>query len=106
MDLSSLLNGLSEADLSRLRETAASVFGAPPAASAPSPVPAPAAVGSDLLAAAGGLARMMSASDKRSDLLLALKPFLSEARKQKAEQAAMMLRLLAIVDQMRGGRNG
>ena len=125
MDLSSLLSNLSESDLARLRETAASVFGAssapsaaaptspppfaspsaasssaqPPAPTLPSPLSAVA--GTQLFSAAADLAQMFSARDPRSDLLYALKPFLGEARRQRADQAAMMLKLLAIVDRVR-----
>ena len=133
MDLSSLLSNLSESDLTRLRETAASVFGSdpssfsPPAASPPaashaapappssmpdSPPPAPpipspltSVPGTQLFSAAANLARMFSARDPRSDLLFALKPFLGETRRKRADQAAMMLKLLTIVDRVREDKN-
>ncbi len=45
----------------------------------------------------------LSKKDPRSDFLLALKPLLSPARQKKAEEAAMMVRLFAVLGTWKGG---
>lgn len=105
MDLSSLLSSLSDEDVQRLQETAASVFAKsadrePPdkTSSVNNSLISP---GSEMLAAATKMSELFSSRDERSELIYALKPFLGEKRRQKADQAAMMLKMLKIVDSVR-----
>jgi len=51
----------------------------------------------ELLAKLAQLMGQMNRRDPRTDLILALKPHLSEHRKQRAEQAVQMLKMLALL---------
>ena len=107
MDVSSVLNSLSEADISRLRETAAALLGnaGTQTTREPAALPAEPAVNMQWMQTAARMAGLFQQRDPRSDLLYALKPFLSETRRSRADQAAMMLKMLAIVDGIRRDRH-
>ncbi len=107
MDIASILNSLSPEDVSRLRETAESVLGGAKTENPKSGAAGAMAVPSqtEMLTAAAKFSSLMTQRDERSELLLALKPFLSGSRRQKADQAAMMLRLLRVIDSLRGRKN-
>lgn len=106
MDLSSIIENLSEADMEQLRQTAAAFFGtgetgSPPkkqetALSLPGLTP-------EFLGQAAKISAALSKQDPRSDFILALKPLLSAGRQKKAEEAAMMVRLFGVMTMLQGG---
>ncbi len=108
MDLSSLLSSLSEEDMQKLQQTAASFFGGQGSAAPASPqqtAPALPALSPELLGQAAKISAALSQKDPRSDFMLALKPLLSPKRQKKAEEAAMMVRLFAVLAGLKeGGR--
>ena len=95
-NLADLLGGLREEDLQSLRDTAASLFGndAPK-----SDVPEdddgidPAMMRKIMRL----MHAMQSHQDERSALIRALKPYLSEPRQRRAEEAMQLLRMLDIL---------
>jgi hypothetical protein len=109
MDLSSILENLTEDDMKKLRETAASFFGAADGAEkTSSPAKTDNAlsfpgISPQLLGQAAQLSAALNKKDPRSDFLLALKPLLSPARQKKADEAAMMVRLFAVLGTIKEG---
>ena len=106
MDLSSIIDNLSEADMEKLRQTAAAFFGA-------GETPAPEkknetglslpGLTPEFLGQAAKISAALSRADPRSDFILALKPLLTGPRQKKADEAAMMVRLFGLVGMLRGG---
>ncbi|MDR2647936.1 MAG: hypothetical protein LBB67_07435 [Oscillospiraceae bacterium] len=103
--ISSMLNGMSEEDLQNLTETAQSIFGAfgtareePAAKQQTAPT---GGIGGmftpELLATLSQLMQHMNRNDPRTDLILALKPHLSNKRQHRAEQAIQMMKMLDLV---------
>lgn len=109
MDLSSILQNLTEDDIKKLQETAASFFGSADGADKASPSPKTEnaislpGISPQLLGQAAQLSAALNKKDPRSDFLLALKPLLSPARQKRADEAAMMVRLLAVLGTMKEG---
>ena len=107
MELSSLLENLTEEDMKKLRETAAAFFGSGGQENAPAPTRESAVslpgISPQMLGQVAEISAALSRKDPRSDFLLALKPLLSPARQKKAEEAAMMVRLLAVLGTWKGG---
>ncbi|MDR1631015.1 MAG: hypothetical protein LBS36_12520 [Oscillospiraceae bacterium] len=133
MDLSNLLSSLSESDMEQLKQTAASLLGGmgggnsspPPTANSDNgeisvepAQPANAGLGAlgSLLGSGSGsgtdtgitqtLARlggMVNTPDARCDFLIALKPLLKEEHRDRADQAAKMLRLMNALPMLREG---
>lgn len=108
MDLSSVIENLSDADMEKLRQTAASLFGAGGAPSVPSKTPGPEAgalalpgLTPQMLSRVASISTALSQKDPRSDFILALKPLLSVGRQKKADEAAMMIRLLGVLGAMK-----
>ncbi len=109
MDISSLLGSLSEQDIQKLQQTAAAFFGGAEKPSVPqerqAQTPALPGITPELLAQAARISSALSQKDARSDFLLALKPLLSPTRRKKADEAAMMVRLFAVLEGFKeGGR--
>ena len=105
MDLSSIIENLSEADIKKLQETAAVFFGgAAPAQKKEENGLALPGISPELLAQAAKIGEAFSKSDPHSDFMLALKPLLTPARQKKAEEAAQMIRLFGVLGAMREGR--
>lgn len=98
MDISSLLDSLSEEDVKKLKDTAAQFFGQS-GQSAPekNSVPAFPAIDPRMLSGVAKFSSMLNERDARSDFLMAMKPLLSEERRKKADDAAMMLKFLKII---------
>lgn len=98
MEISDLLSSLNENDIEQLKQTAASLLGGGfgggteqkegKAADSPD-------IDAGLIKTIGSISGMMGKPDHRSDFLLALKPLLSEEHRDRADQAAKMLRLMA-----------
>ena len=109
MDLSSLLENLTEEDMKKLRDTAASFFGASENAEKASPPTKTdnalsfSGISPQLLGQAAQLSAALNKKDPRSDFLLALKPLLSPGRQKKADEAAMMVRLFAVLGSIKEG---
>lgn len=104
-DLDGLLGALQEQDLSQLLETAKTVFGQPqaetPQQSAP-PDELP-QIDPALLLKLTKLFALLNRSepDPRADLLRALRPLVSEPRRERIDTAARMLQLLRLLPQLR-----
>ncbi len=102
-DINGLLDGLSDEDMSALGEMAQQLFG-----SAPQEKAAPTG-GFDGLDPAM-LAKIMqimpllqsSAENDRTRLICALKPLLSRGRRQKADEALQLIRLIEILPLING----
>ena len=104
-DLGGLLDALQGQDLSQLIETASSLLGQPQNETPP-PKPPPADTASldpALLLKLTGLFSLLNQSepDPRADLLRALRPLVSEARRERIDVAARMLQLLSLLPQLR-----
>ena len=111
MDLASLIENLSEDDMKKLRETAAAFFGgaqaqsapAAPAAETPADILSLANLSPQLLSRAAKISAALSQKDPRSDFILALKPLLQPARRKKADEAAVMVRLFGVLGAVKEG---
>lgn len=109
MELNDLLSSLSEEDMEKLKATAAQLLGTTgggDAAAGTTPgggLPDMGGIDDSLLSGVSKFAGMMKEKDSRCDLLLALKPLLSEARRPKADEAITILRLTRLLESMRGG---
>lgn len=107
MDITSLLDSLSDEDVQKLKETAAQFFGkkeekpkeqeSPLISSFPQ-------INTNMLTSVAKFSSLMNQHDPRSDFLMALKPLLSEERRKKADDAAMMLKFLKIISAMEGDK--
>ena len=107
MDIASLLDSLSDEDVRKLKETAAQFFGnkeEEPKRQEPESRPAFPMISTDMLTSVAKFSSMMNQHDPRSDFLMALKPLLSEPRRKKADDAAMLLKFLKIISAMEGER--
>ena len=106
MDISSILNDLSEDDIKKLQETAAAFFGgnekrndAQASTSLGMPGFSP-----QMLGSVAKISSALSGHDPRSDFLYALKPLLSPERQKKADEAAMMMKLIGVLKTLKEGR--
>ena len=96
-NLADLLGNLREEDLQSLKDAAASLF-ADGAGSDASDADADMGIDPQLLRRMTRLLHaMQSQQDERSALIRALKPYLSEPRQKRAEEAMQMLRLLDVL---------
>ena len=102
-DLGGLLDALQGQDLSQLLETASALFGqtqddAPKQTQPPEAMPDPA-----LLMKLTRLFALLNhtEADPRADLLRALRPLVSEQRRERIDLAARMLQLTHILPQLR-----
>ncbi|MCH5198946.1 MAG: hypothetical protein J1E34_08580 [Oscillospiraceae bacterium] len=107
MDISSILNNLSEDDMEKLRQTAASFFGSednkPEAEKNNTALSLP-GISPQMLGSVAKISSALSANNPKSDFLYALKPLLSQDRQKKADEAAMMIKLLGVLGMFKGGR--
>lgn len=107
MDIASLLSGLSQDDIEKLKETAQQFFGGKEetnvkekpqknenSMTAPSEFP----FDPKLISSVARFSGMMNESDEKSNFILALKPLLSEKRQKKADDAVMMLKFMKIIN--------
>ena len=101
MDLSQILSSMQPEDLERLRQTAANLMGG--AAAKPAALTG---VDPSLMETVGKATALLNAKDPRCDLLNALKPLLTGARRERAEEAIQLLRMTAILPRIAelGGR--
>ncbi len=103
-DLNSLLGNLSDEDISALGDMAQQLFGSAPeqnptADSGFADMPDPA-----MLAKIMQIMPMLQsgADNDRTRLICALKPMLSKSRRQKADEALQLIRLLEILPMING----
>lgn len=106
MDIASVLDSLSEEDVNRLKETAAQFFGSGTQKDERENDTAPSfpALDPAMLSGVARMTSMLNERDARSDFLMALKPLLSEERRKKADDAAMLLKMLKIVSALESGK--
>ncbi len=110
MDISSLLSGLSEEDIQKLKDTASQIFGESTSqreseSKQPdfSKIPGLTGLGgidANMLGSVAKFSSMLSEPDDRCNFILALKPLLSESRRNKADDAVMMLKFMKIISAM------
>lgn len=114
MDISDLLSSLNENDIDQLKKTAASLLGGIGGGDGPTkeaehhkPDSTP-EFDAGLIKTLTSVSSMMNKDDVRSDFLMALKPLLSEEHRERADQAAKMLRLMNILPILKenGALNG
>ncbi|MBQ7638990.1 MAG: hypothetical protein IJS90_08835 [Clostridia bacterium] len=108
MDISSVLSSLSEDDIVKLRKTAEEFFGStgdsgarPEKKETSLSVPG---ITPQILGSVAKISSALSSSDPKSDLMYALKPFLSPGRQKKADEAAMMIKLMGVLGALREGK--
>ena len=108
MDITSLLDSLSEEDMEKLRATAAQFLGGLPDASPEPDTPKPPAeepygmLSPDMLSAAAKIGAAFQRPDPRSDFIRALKPLLSPERGKKADEAVTLLKFINILNTLKG----
>lgn len=107
MDISSILNNLSEDDMKKLQQTAAAFFGSednkpePEKSSTALSIPG---LSPQMLGSVAKISSALSSHDPKSDFLYALKPLLSSGRQKKADEAAMMIKLIGVLGAFKEGR--
>lgn len=94
MDINEIISSLSEDDINSLKSVADSVLGS-------GEKKISCGNESDMLGGIGELTKMFAADDDRTALIKAIRPMLSEARQQKADEAIKMLRLIRILPILR-----
>lgn len=114
MDINDILSGLSEDDMARLRETAKELLGnqgadgggfdAPPCTDGGSMPDLSQLLGNaELLSKLSSVMGALNKPDRRSDLLRALKPLLSEKRRTRVDEAAQIIRLIDLLPLLQSG---
>ena len=102
-NIADLLGSLSDADLDALKQTAENLFGGGGGAKKP-PKPDLGAISPEMIGKIGRLMQaMQGAQDGRSELIAALKPYLSAPRQKRADEAMQMLRMLDILPLLQSG---
>ena len=102
-NIADLLGNLSDAALDALKQTAENLFGNADGAKPP-PKSDFGGISPEMIAKLGRLMQsMQGAQDKRSELIAALKPYLSATRQKRADEAMQMLRLLDMLPLLTSG---
>lgn len=97
-NIADLLGSLSDADLDALKHTAENLFGGGGGAKKPPPKPDLGSISPEMIGKIGRIVQaMQGAQDERSELIAALKPYLSAPRQKRADEAMQMLRMLDIL---------
>ena len=105
-NIADLLGSLSDADLDALKHTAENLFGGGGGAGAKKPPPKPdlGSISPEMIGKIGRIVQaMQGAQDERSELIAALKPYLSAPRQKRADEAMQMLRMLDILPLLQSG---
>lgn len=106
LNINEILSSLSAADMDMLKNAAASILGEQEEKKAPSPAlpqstQNPLGINAEdfrmMMKAKSIFDKMNSASNKNTDLILALKPHLSPENQEKADSAIRLLRLFEIL---------
>ena len=108
MDIGELLSGLNESDIDELKKIADEVLGGGQAeeqAQGGGTMPDLSALlgNAELLSKLTSVMAAMNRRDPRSDLIAALKPLLSEKRRQRADSAARIIKLIDLLPILNGG---
>lgn len=96
-DISSIIGSLSDEQIERLKSIASSI--------APSFSPPALSEDDGKLSAGSSLTSIMqsvNSSDEKTELIRALKPFLSDSKRQRADEAIRLLKLMRILPLLRG----
>lgn len=90
-DISSLLSSISPEEMERLKGIASSI--------APSVMPPaePASTNTQLPSGLLSIMQNINSTDDKTELIRALKPFLSEEKQQRADEAMRLLKLMRIL---------
>lgn len=96
MDISEILSSLSPDDMEQLKNAANSILGGGQAKQE-SLSPAASPFDASMLGNLGKISQALSGDDDRTALLKALKPMLSEPRRQKADEAIKILKLIGLL---------
>lgn len=106
MELSEIIKNLNADDIAKLRETAKNVFGGetPEAEKVKSEPVISESIFADpkMIEKIMKFSSLMTENDEKTEFLLALKPLLNEKRRQKADTAIQLQRLLRIFRAMSG----
>lgn len=106
MDISSILSSLSPEDISSLKSTAETLFGG---GKGEPGLLLSGETQSDqqLFDIVSKVSSAMSRNDEKTEFIKALKPFLGDVRKKKADEAVTFIRLMSLMNVMKadGGRN-
>lgn len=107
MDIGELLSGLNESDIDELKKIADEVLGGgqtqEQTQSGTMPDLSALLGNAELLSKLTSVMAAMNRRDPRSDLIAALKPLLSEKRRQRADSAARIIKLLDLLPILNGG---
>ncbi|MGN0635058.1 MAG: hypothetical protein ACI4I5_02455 [Acutalibacteraceae bacterium] len=103
-NIADLLGSLSDADLDALKHTAENLFGGGGGAKKPPPKPDLGSISPEMIGKIGRIVQaMQGAQDERSELIAALKPYLSAPRQKRADEAMQILRMLDILPLLQSG---
>lgn len=99
MDISEILSSLSPEDIEQLKGAASAIFGGQSQKEADNGENSSKGLSFDpsLLGSIGQMGKLMSGDDENTALIKALKPMLSEDRRQKADEALKILRLIKLL---------
>lgn len=93
MDLNEIISSLSQDDINKLKEVAATIL---PSDSAPSNNEV-----NNIAAQVGKLGSVIGADDEKTALIRALKPMLSVERQKKADEAIKLMGLIRLLPTLR-----
>lgn len=97
MDINEILSSLSSDDIEQLKEAANSILGGEQKQTNEPSQPDINLFNPAILSNLGMLSKALSGDDDRTALIKALKPMLSDERKQKADEAIKILKLLQLM---------
>ena len=100
MDINELISSLSVEDIEQLRSAASSILGSSEPET-PKQKNSDNLFSPDMLGNLGKISSVFSQNDNRTALLEALKPMLSEPRRQRADEAIRMLRIIRLLPLLR-----
>ncbi len=100
MDISEILSSLTPEDMENLRSAAASIMGNTHSEQ-PKEQKSDNLFPPDMMKILGSLGNNFNAKDNRTALIEALRPMLSEPRRQKADEAIKILRLINLIPLLR-----
>lgn len=101
MDISEILSSLTPEDMEQLKSVAYSLLGSEQQEVKKEQHSQPNIFNPELLGNLGKLSNAFAGDDKRTTLLKALKPMLSEERQQKADEAIKILKIIQIIPLLR-----
>lgn len=102
MDITELLDSLTDEDMEKLKATAQQFMGGVVQPTSEKQGSVFNGISPDMLSAVAKITGEMNKSDPRCDFLASLKPLLSPERGKKADDAVMMLKFIRILDVMKG----